>query len=183
VHLAGITGHRYVVVGTSGSGKTTFARRLAARVRAPYVELDALYWGADWKPRPPEHFEEDVRAATDTDHWVVDGNYSAVRDALWPRATHIVWLNFSRGVVFSRVIRRTLWRGVIRERLWAGNRESLRIAFLSKESILLWSFATFGRNRVKYTNLRTAPEYGRLTWHELRTPRQAEAFLERIEPC
>ena len=41
---------------------------------------------------------------------VADGNYSAVRELLWGRATHVVWLNFGRWTVFSRVLRRTLAR-------------------------------------------------------------------------
>ena len=35
---------RISVIGTSGAGKTTFARRLAEAVGAPYVELDAINW-------------------------------------------------------------------------------------------------------------------------------------------
>jgi adenylate kinase family enzyme len=168
---------RFVVVGTSGSGKSAFARRLAARAGAPYVELDALYWDADWTPRPVDEFAAAVRAATEAQRWVVDGNYSVVRDVLWPRATHIVWLNFSRRVVFTRVVARTLRRVVSRQELWAANRESLRKAFLSRDSILLWSFTTFGKNQAKYAKLRSGSAYPHLRWHELRTPAQAEGFL------
>jgi hypothetical protein len=48
------------------------------------------------------------------ERWVVDGNDSIVREALWPPATHVVWLNFSRAVVFYRIIRRTLGRAITR---------------------------------------------------------------------
>lgn len=171
---------RYVVIGTSGAGKTTFARALAARLAVPYVELDALHWGPAWTPRAMPEFAESVRAAAAAERWVADGNYTVVRDVLWPRATHVVWLNFSRRVVFARVIRRTLWRSVTRAPLWAGNRESLRAAFLSKQSILLWSFTTFRKNRIKYGHLRCVPDYAHLTWHELATPHAARAFLQAI---
>lgn len=171
---------RYVVIGTSGAGKTTFARALAARLAVPYIELDALHWGPAWTPRATPEFVESVRAAAAAEGWVVDGNYTVARDVLWPRATHVVWLNFSRRVVFARVIRRTLWRSVTRQPLWAGNRESLRAAFLSKQSILLWSFTTFRKNRIKYGSLRGAPDYAHLRWHELATPRAAQAFLQAV---
>lgn len=173
---------RCVVIGTSGAGKTTFARALAARLAVPCIELDALHWGEHWTPRPAPEFAESVRTVAAAEHWVVDGNYTVVRDVLWPRATHIVWLNFSRSVVFPRVIWRTLRRVVTREVLWAGNRESLRRAFLSKESILLWAFTTFRKNRVKFDSLRSGPDCAHLTWHELATPRAARAFLQTVAP-
>ena len=39
---------RISVVGSSGSGKTTVARRIAEALDAPHVELDELHWGPDW---------------------------------------------------------------------------------------------------------------------------------------
>jgi len=173
-----MTGQRYVVVGTSGSGKSTFARKLASIIGGSHVELDALHWAANWTPRTAPEFEAGVTARITGEGWVADGNYSVVRHVVWARATDIVWLNFSRTVVFSRVIRRTLRRGVTREELWSGNRESLRMALFSKESILLWSFTTFAKNRAKFAAARASGEHPHLRWHELRSPGEARRFLE-----
>ncbi|MDQ2140317.1 toxin [Alcaligenaceae bacterium B3P038] len=120
-----------------------------------------------------------MRAATSDDRWVADGNYSAVRDALWPRATHVVWLNYSRRVVFMRVLRRTLHRGLTRSKLSHGNRESLLTAFFSKDSILWWSYSTFRKNQHKYAALRRDPAYAHLEWTELNRPSQAKAFIAK----
>jgi len=49
---------RIVVVGASGSGKTTLAQQLALRPDAPHVELDALFWEANWTSVSPEIFRE-----------------------------------------------------------------------------------------------------------------------------
>ncbi len=171
---------RYVVVGTSGSGKTAFARSVAEAMKVRYIELDELYWAENWTPRPTEEFAEAVMKATHGERWVVDGNYSVVRSVLWPRATHIVWLNFSRGIVFSRILWRTVKRSVLRQRLWHGNRESIRKSFLSRESILLWSLSTYAKNRVKYAKLRQEPEFAHLSWVELSNPKQAEDFIARL---
>ena len=45
---------RIAVIGTSGSGKTTLARTLAQQLDLPHTELDAIHWGPDWTPTPPE---------------------------------------------------------------------------------------------------------------------------------
>ena len=168
---------RYVVVGTSGAGKSAFARELASIVGGDYVELDALHWDAGWTPRTRPEFEARVTARTAGERWVADGNYTVVRHVVWSRATDIVWLNFSRTVVFSRVIRRTVVRAARREELWSGNRETFGKALLSKDSILLWSFTTFGKNRRRYAAARASGEHAHLHWHELRSPREARRFL------
>ena len=168
---------RFVVIGTSGSGKSTFAKTFANTCGVTYVELDELFWAPNWTPHPTEVFKERVVAATEPERWVVDGNYSVVRAVLWPKATDIVWLNFSRFTVFSRILRRTVMRAITRQDLWAGNKESLLRAFLSKDSILLWSFSTFRKNQVKFATLRASAEFSHLNWHELRTPAEAKRFL------
>jgi adenylate kinase family enzyme len=175
-----VTGARYVVVGTSGAGKSTFARKLASLIDGDHVELDALHWDANWTACTPAEFAARVAARTAGERWVADGNYSAVRHVLWPRATDVVWLDFSRKVVFSRVIRRTFARAIRREELWSGNRESLGKALLSKDSILLWSFTTFAGNRRKFASARAGGEHAHLRWHALRSPREAGEFLRRL---
>ena len=54
---------RVVVVGCSGSGKTTFARQLARLLGSPHIELDALHWLPNWVPRPTNEFRALVAQA------------------------------------------------------------------------------------------------------------------------
>ncbi|HZR41011.1 MAG TPA: hypothetical protein VFB12_12885, partial [Ktedonobacteraceae bacterium] len=116
---------RIVVVGTSGSGKSTLARQLGKLLSIPAVEMDALFWGPHWTPAPLSVLRERVMQALSGDAWVVDGNYSNVRDLTWGCADTVVWLDYSLWVVMTRLLRRTLTRGIAREELWSGNRESL----------------------------------------------------------
>ena len=39
---------RVLVMGSSGSGKSTFARRLSEMTGIPFVSLDALFWKPGW---------------------------------------------------------------------------------------------------------------------------------------
>jgi len=169
---------RVVVVGSSCSGKTTFARELAAILGAPHVELDALHWGPGWVPKPESEFARLTDAATATPRWVVDGNYRVVREIVWPRATSIVWLNLAFATVFARAFRRTMRRSLAGEELYAGNRESLGRAFLSRESILLWVLQTYSRRRREFRALKQDAQD--LRWFEFRRQSEASAFLQRI---
>jgi adenylate kinase family enzyme len=169
---------RFVVVGTAGAGKSTFARALATAAGCPHVELDSLYWGPGWAAASAEAFSHAVRAATAGERWVADGNYSVVRDLLWSRATHVVWLNYGRSTVMSRVVARTIRRLLLRTPICNGNRESFRMAFLSRDSILLYAFTTFTRNRRRYAALRDDPTHGHLRWVELRDSSQAMEYVQ-----
>jgi len=172
---------RILVIGTSCSGKSTFARRVAAARDCECVELDALFWGPNWTPQPTERFRAAVAAAAAGDAWVIEGNYGGVRDVLWPRATAVIWLNYSLSTVLSRGVRRTLKRNLTREQLWHGNRESLRRSFLSRESILVWILTTHRRRSREFYGLRRDNIYPQLQWIELRHPRDAEAYLDGRE--
>jgi adenylate kinase family enzyme len=168
---------RVVVIGASGSGKSTFALDLATRLHVPFVELDALHHGAGWMARPT--FAEDVDAATRGSAWVVDGNYAAVRDLLWSRADTVVWLDLSRWIVEARAVRRSLLRWVRRTPLWNGNREPSPIAWLDPEHPVRWAWKKHREYRVSYQARFMSPAWERLARIRLRSRAEVRAFLEQ----
>ncbi|MCJ7738800.1 MAG: adenylate kinase, partial [Anaerolineae bacterium] len=123
---------RVVVVGTTGAGKTTVARFLVDTCGIPHVELDVLYWGPNWTPVPPDIFRERVARAVAQNAWVVDGNYSVVRQLIWQRADTVIWLDYRFLTILRQLISRTFRRIFRREVLWSGNQESLSGALLSR---------------------------------------------------
>jgi hypothetical protein len=142
---------RIVILGTTGSGKSWLAARLAARLGLHVVDLDALFWGADWQPVPVELFRYRVECETREGGWVVAGNYYQVRDLVWEAADTLVWLDLPLPLVMARLLRRTARRIVTREDLWGtGNRETAGRSFFSRQSILLWALKTHNRNRVRF---------------------------------
>ena len=169
---------RVVVIGTSCSGKTTFAKGLAQALSRQHVELDAINWLPQWTARPPDQFRSLVKEAVAKDEWIVDGNYSRVRDAVWSRATCVIWLNYSFPVVMYRALSRTLRRSWYQETLFSGNRESLRMTFLSRDSILLWVLKTYRRRRREYSQM--LAERSNVKVLVLTSPEAAERFLNEI---
>ncbi len=173
---------RVVVIGTSCSGKTTLARALAKLLNVGHIELDAIHWQLNWSPRPLEEFRALTTEAVIPEQWVLDGNYSKVRDIVWPRATTLIWLNYPFYVVFGRALRRTIKRVLLKEKLYADNRETFRQAFLSTDSILWWVIKTYRRRRREYPQLFQQKEFTHLgipekTVIELNTLSETEAFL------
>lgn len=170
---------RINIVGTSGSGKTTLARELAERLNIPHVELDAFQWEADWTPADNVTLRARVAEALVGDDWVVDGNYSSVRDLTWARADTIIWLDYALPLVLWRIISRTARRLITRAELWNGNRERMLSVF-SRDSIILWALTTWGKNRRRYRQQFAQPDYSHLCLIHLRSPRATRIWLRRL---
>jgi len=99
---------RVMVVGCAGSGKTTFARRLAAKLELPLVHLDFHYWRPGWEPSESNDWRARVIALAGEPSWIMDGNYSNTYDVRMPRADTLICLDYPRAVCMRRVLLRTL---------------------------------------------------------------------------
>lgn len=122
-------------------------------------------------------FQDRVAEALTGDHWVVDGNYSGVRDIVWSKANTVVFLDYSFWLVMRRLLRRTLRRSLKQEELWNCNREDIWKSFFTQESILLWMLQTYQRNRNKYPVLFQQPEYAHLSVVHLQSPQMTDEWL------
>ena len=140
---------RLRIVGVSGAGKSTLARQAAERLGVPLLELDAVFWDAGWTQRDPVEARALVRefAAAHAEGWVVEGNWSTKLNGLLDPGTPggadaFVWLDHSRPRVMSRMVRRTLRRGILREELWHGNREraSMWMRMDPEKNIVRWAW-------------------------------------------
>lgn len=171
---------RIVVIGTTGAGKSTLAATLAARLALPRIELDALYWGPRWTPVGRDAFRARVATATAGERWVAAGNYGAVRDLLWPRADTLVWLDYPLAINFWRLTRRSLRRILTREELWAGNRETLRTQFLSRDSLYMWAVRSHARHRRESAALLADPAHARLAMLRFASPRDTARWLATL---
>ncbi|PZS32542.1 MAG: adenylate kinase [Pseudonocardiales bacterium] len=172
------------MVGNSGSGKTTLARALADLLRAPCLELDGVFHQPNWTPLPAEEFRARVATIVAGPRWVIDGNYSAVREVVWPRADTIVWLDLPRAQVISQVVRRTVRRGLRHQELWNGNREDLRNVLRRDRdvNIVLWSWTNHTGYRQRMTAASTDPAHAHLDFVRLRSRRQSRAWLDTASP-
>ena len=174
------------MVGNSGSGKTTLARRLAEALSVPHLELDSVFHQPGWQPLEREVFRSRVDAFTSGESWVVDGNYSAVRDIVWSRADTVVWLDFPRHRVMRQLAARTLRRMATGAELWNGNRERWQNLFRldPEQSILAWAWTRHAVYRERYRTAQADPANAHLRFIRLRTAGEAEELVRcaRAEP-
>lgn len=175
---------RIVVVGSSGSGKTTFARRLAALLETPHLEMDAVFHRDGLANVAHAEFLPILGEFTDSDRWVVDGNYTShgTKDVVWPKADTIIWLDPPRRTALSRVVRRTLRRVIGRQEIWPGVKEPLSNLYRLDpyENIIVWTWTRHAHIREKYERAMADGSWGQATVHRLRSAPEAEGFLESV---
>lgn len=171
---------RINIVGTSGSGKSTFGKRLATALNYPYIEIDKIFWGPDWKWKNDEEFFANLEATLKLPTWILDGNYTKTIPIKWKEVDLVIWLDYSLVVTLYQAVTRALKRAWTKEELWegTGNRESLRRSFLSKESILWWTITTYKQNQRKYADIMTNPNFTHFKFLRLRNHKETEKFIE-----
>ncbi len=172
---------RINIIGGSGSGKTTFGRRLAEILEVPFIEMDAIYWGPGWSEPEDKDFFRKVSQALQADSWVLDGNYSRTTSLKWERVQAVIWIDFSFPRTIYQSVTRAVSRLLSREELWpgTGNRETLGKLF-SRESIVLFAITSYWRKRARIRGLMESPEFAQISFHRLRSPAEADGFLTQI---
>jgi adenylate kinase family enzyme len=94
---------RVLILGSPGSGKSTFARRLEALTGLPVVHIDQLFWDPGWVQVPKSRYLARLRDALTEDRWIMDGNYTSSLDLRLPRADRVILLDRSRLSCVTRV--------------------------------------------------------------------------------
>lgn len=85
---------RVAVIGCPGSGKSTFSRRLHDLLGLPLHHLDLLYWNSDRTTVSKEEFRARLQAVIETDHWIIDGNYSSTMELRLAACDAVFFLDY-----------------------------------------------------------------------------------------
>jgi adenylate kinase family enzyme len=168
---------RINVVGTSGSGKSTFSKLLAKKMDLPYVEMDALHWKANWKESTDEELFNKLKNALSSEEWVLDGNYSKTEHLKWKQVQMVIFLDLPFYLVLYRIIKRSLVRGFKRQELWAGYKESILQVLFSKDSMILFTIKNFYKNRKRFLKLFNKPQNSQIKFISLKSKKEMNDFL------
>jgi adenylate kinase family enzyme len=153
---------RLVLVGASGSGKTSLGSWVERHLGLPFTDLDDVFWRPGWQKAPVEVFRADVDRLTARSRWVLAGNCSSARDLIWPRADTLVWLDLPLPL--------TLWRSTVRvlrqarsgELICNGNRQTVSALVFGKDPLLWYAIKTVPPRRRQWPQLLAAPEHEHL---------------------
>jgi adenylate kinase family enzyme len=158
---------RIVVLGCAGSGKTTFARRLGARIGAPVICLDAIRqpnWGKD----DVLTFRTLMKEAHSGDTWISDGNFAqATFDICVPRATLVIWIDRPKMFCVWHAIARVFQPG-----------EEHRIGRVLKVLRFIWNFDRINRPLIEAQRIAHGSD---VPVRRLTNDRELAAFLSSCD--
>jgi adenylate kinase family enzyme len=123
---------RVLVMGSSGSGKSTFARRLSEITGIPFVSLDALFWKPGWVESDKAEFRERVTEAARQPRWIMDGNYTSHLVELRRDVSDtLIWFDLPRRTCMLGIVTRIARSyGRVRPEMGEGCPEKIDIKFL-----------------------------------------------------
>jgi adenylate kinase family enzyme len=173
---------RINVIGISGSGKTTFGKKLAEILKIPFLEMDAIFWGPNWVQPSDEIFFPKLTQFLEGEDWILDGNYTRTIGFKWDRVQAVVWLNFSFPRTVYQCIKRATGRLFSQDELWpgTGNRENFRMLF-SRDSIVWYTITNYHHQVKRNFNFMSTEDFSHIKFHRLRNPRESREFLVNAE--
>lgn len=101
-----VSSKRILVLGSSGSGKTTISNQLGRVLNLKTIHLDAHFWKPGWVRTPSPEWRELVSSLIREESWIMDGTYESTLDLRIPAADAIVLIETSRWTCLWRMLSR-----------------------------------------------------------------------------
>lgn len=104
----GKIGKRIMIMGSPGSGKSTFSRQLADITGIPLIHLDKVFWNSGWVETPKEEWVKKQAALISGDRWIIDGNYGGTIDIRLEKADTVIYFELSKFVCLTSYLKRVI---------------------------------------------------------------------------
>jgi adenylate kinase family enzyme len=164
---------KVIVIGSGGSGKSTFSRQLGAITGFPVVHLDALFWKPGWTPTPKDEWANVVRREIEKPEWIIDGNFGGTREMRMRAADTIIMLDLPRWLCMYRIFKRlAMFYNQKRPDMAVGCNEKIDREFI----MWVWNYRTRSRERA-LEEIRSQTDKDVVI---LETRRKVAEYLDRI---
>ena len=166
---------RIVVIGCSGSGKSTFSRKLQQVTGNPLHHLDKLYWLPGWELRSDVEQDRIQKELVKEDSWIIDGNYQRSLPIRLERADTVFFFDYPRRLCLYRALKRIVSnRKRTRPDMGEGCPERFDWEFMK----FIWNFNKNNRPGL-IALLEQAP--ADIEIQHFRRPREARDYLRALE--
>lgn len=163
------------IIGSVGSGKTTLARKVSAKLQIPHFETDNFVWSRH--PAGDRRNEIDVRNqllqdAITLDEWVIEGVHIDWTDSGLQEADQIIFLDFPSPKRVRRIVKRYI------RQLMRIEKANYKPTFSMFRRMFKWN--KYFEEQMKPEFLLKFSTYEHKV-HLIRTDKEVEEWLLRIE--
>jgi adenylate kinase family enzyme len=136
---------KIVIIGSGGSGKSTFARKLGEKLKRNVYHLDVLFWKPNWVGVPKDEQRKVQNELVKEEEWIIDGNYGGTMEIRLNAADTIIFLDISRTVCVYRAFKRMVqYRNSTRPDMGEGCKEKFDLEFFK----WIWQFPTKSKPKI-----------------------------------
>ena len=164
---------RIQIMGCSGEGKSTLARKLGEKTGLPVIHIDQLFWKPGWVESGKEEIDQKILAAAAGEKWIMDGNYTRTLTQRLERCDLVIYLDFPRWFCIWSILRRYFQNiGKVRPDMPEGCLEKVDREFLT------WVWEYNGKHREKFYEAFAMMPRGKVII--LKNRREVKKFLKQI---
>ena len=132
--------NRIVILGNSGTGKSTLARELSGLLNIPVYHTDKIYHTTQWPDNESEKikiWEDKLKKPLSESSWIFDGGNRRMLDLKLSRADTVIFLDYNRLISFQHLLkRRFMYRNTKRPDMPDDWQEKIDLKFWK----LVWNF-------------------------------------------
>ena len=165
---------KILVIGSSGSGKSYFSKRLGEQLGIEVIHLDRLYWLPNWTEPSKEDWRATVEKILESDQWIIDGNFGGTMEMRVAAADTIIFIDLSRVLCLWRVIKRRIaYRKTTRPDMAEKCDEKVDLDFLK----WVWRYPRSSKPKIEELLQRNSKEKHVI---RLRSRSEVKRFLRRL---
>jgi len=101
---------RIMIFGRPGSGKSTFASKLARASGYPLHHIDKLFFLPGWGMRSFDELESILQPIVAGDEWIIDGNVLDCLESRYARAELALYFHYPRYRCYWRILKRFFYK-------------------------------------------------------------------------
>lgn len=164
---------KILIIGSSGTGKSTLASELGEILNLPVYHLDIYFWKPNWVQNDQEQFDVALAEILKKEKWIIDGNYSLTMEWRLQFADTVIFLDYPTRIALYRAFKRRIaYRNKTRPSITEGCNEKIDWEFLK----WIWTFRRNHRQKI----LKLLEKSKHIQVIRFKTPRKLKKWLDQL---